>query len=396
MPRRRSPTVQQLSDRGGALFEEAAERSRVSLRTRLLRLFVSGRSVLQIAAAATLAWVFAVEVLGGDRPFFAPIAAIITLGVTHGQRGRRAAELAVGVAIGILIADLLVFALGTGTLQLGLIVLLAVGAAVLLGTGPIMVNQAGISAVLVVTILPPGDGLAFDRFFDALAGGSIALLVNALFLPADPVVLVRRAVGPVLEELQATLEDIAQALLDRDVELAEQALERARGIDELQSRFHEAVAAGIETARMAPPRRRARGQMGAYADAAAQIDLAVRNVRVMARGAIRAIELADRVPPEVGDALHALAQAVCALGGVLDEDTSDTAAAVREPALRAAGTASAVLERTGNLSVSVIVGQIRSTAVDLLRSTGLDASAAAEAVRAAAREAERAVLEETE
>jgi hypothetical protein len=100
-----------------------------------------------------------------------------------------------------------------------------------------------------------------------------------------------------------------------------------------------------------------------FAEAAAQIDLAVRNVRVLARGAIRALTLGENVPPEVADALEDLADAVVALAATLDDRTGLDA--VREPALRAAATATLVLERTGNLSVSVIVGQIRSTAVDL-------------------------------
>jgi hypothetical protein len=108
----------------------------------------------------------------------------------------------------------------------------------------------------------------------------------------------------------------------------------------------------------------------------------VRNVRVLARGARRAIDLEDNVPPEVSGALRELAAAVRALGAVLDDQ--DRAEAVREPALRAARQATLVLERTGNLSVSVIIGQIRSTAVDLLRSTGLSYDEAADAVRAAA------------
>jgi hypothetical protein len=58
--------------------------------------------------------------------------------------------------------------------------------------------------------------------------------------------------------------------------------------------------------------------------------------------------------------------------------------AVREPALRAAGRATLVLERTGNMSVSVIVGQIRSTATDLLTGVGMDPEAASAAVREAA------------
>jgi hypothetical protein len=65
----------------------------------------------------------------------------------------------------------------------------------------------------------------------------------------------------------------------------------------------------------------------------------------------------------------------------------ETAARVHEPALRAAAAATYVLERTGNLSVSVIVGQIRSTATDLLAATGMSQDEASEEVRRVGREA---------
>jgi hypothetical protein len=52
--------------------------------------------------------------------------------------------------------------------------------------------------------------------------------------------------------------------------------------------------------------------------------------------------------------------------------------------VRAAAHATIVLEGTANLSVSVIVGQIRSTATDLLRSTGMELVDAHRIVRAAA------------
>ena len=66
---------------------------------------------------------------------------------------------------------------------------------------------------------------------------------------------------------------------------------------------------------------------------------------------------------------------------MLGEDEGAPRGAVREPALRAAGAAAVVLERTGNMSVTVIVGQIRSTAVDILRSSGMSYREAADAVR---------------
>ena len=44
----------------------------------------------------------------------------------------------------------------------------------------------------------------------------------------------------------------------------------------------------------------------------------MRNVRVLARGAIRAMELDDNVPPDVGEALGELAAAVRALADALE------------------------------------------------------------------------------
>ena len=227
---RRRPPSPTLSDRAAPLLEEAAERSRVSMRTRLERLRLAWRSILQVSVAAALAWLIATEVLGHPPPFFAPVSAIITLGLTVGQRGRRAAEVAFGVALGIAIADLLVLQIGTGAAQLAIVVLLATSAAIFLGSGQMLATQAAVSAALVATLQPPTDGFKFDRFLDALVGGGVALLVNALLLPAHPSSWYAAPPRPVLEELAATLEDVAVALERRDRELAEAAL-RARPRD---------------------------------------------------------------------------------------------------------------------------------------------------------------------
>ena len=385
MPRLRDSETKPLSDRAAPLIEEAAERSRVSMRARLDRLRMSWRSILQVGVAAGAAWLVATEVLGHEAPFFAPVSAIITLGLTISQRGRRAAEIAIGVAVGIAVGDLFVLAIGVGAAQLAIVVMLATSLALLLGSGQMFATQAAVSAALVATIQPPTEGVTFDRFLDALVGGGIALLVNALLLPADPLAMVRRAARPLLEELAATLEDVAQAIVARDREAAEHALRRARGIDELSARFTETVAVSHETTRFAPPRRRMRGRVEGYADAGAQVDLAVRNVRVLARGTIRAVRLDENVPPETAEAVRELAAAVNALAEALEDQRA--LERVREHALRAAAVATLVLEGTGNLSVSVIVGQVRSTATDLVAATGLDTEEAVDAVRRAIDEA---------
>jgi uncharacterized membrane protein YgaE (UPF0421/DUF939 family) len=374
MPRLREREPRVFGDRAAPLLEEAAERSRVSMRTRLERLRLAWRSVVQAGVAAAIAWLIATDVFGHKQPFFAPVSAVIVLGLTIAQRGRRAVEVAVGVAVGIAVGDLLVLVIGVGPAQLALVVMLAITTAILLGSGQMLANQAAVSAALVATIQPPTNGVTFARFLDAAAGGLTALVVSGLVLPDNPVRLVRRAARPVLEELAATLDDVAVAIVERDRDLAEAALIRARGIDELVDSLEEAIRVSRDTARFAPPRRRFRGQMEEYAQTAARIDLAVRNVRVLARGTIRAVRLDENVPPGLAEAVRDLAAAVHALAHAID--TGDVQP-VREPALRAAATATHVLETTGNMSVNVMVGQVRSTATDLLAATGLSHDEAA-------------------
>ena len=381
MPRLRDSDARPLSDRAGPLIEEAAERSRVSWQTRVTRLRLAWRSVLQAGVAAGVAWLIATEVFGHDDPFFAPVSAIITLGLTISERGRRAVEVAIGVALGIAVGDLLVLGIGVGAAQLSLVVMLATALAIFLGSGQMFATQAAVSAALVATLQPPTDGVTFARFLDALAGGTVALVVNAVVLPADPVAMVRNALRPLAEELAATLEDVAQAILERDRGSAERALLRARGIDELSAQLVDAVDVSRETTRFAPPRRRLRSRVERYADAATHSDLAVRNVRVLARGTIRAVRLDENVPPEIAHAVRDLAAAVRAFPDAIDHP--ERVDRVRDSALSAAATATRVLEETGNLSVSVIVGQVRSTSTDLMAGTGLDADEAADAVRRA-------------
>ncbi|HEY6674301.1 MAG TPA: FUSC family protein [Rubrobacteraceae bacterium] len=98
--------------------------------------------ILQTAAAACMAWFVAVLVLGVDRPTFAPIAAVISLGLAVGERARRAVELTLGVAFGVVLADLLVSVVGVGAVQAGAVVVLAMSLAVFLGGGDVGVKEA--------------------------------------------------------------------------------------------------------------------------------------------------------------------------------------------------------------------------------------------------------------
>ena len=161
---------------------------------RLARRRLRGRvwPIAQTAAAAVAAWYLAELVLGRDQPVFAPIAAVIALGATHGQRGQRVFELVGGVILGIAVADLIVHAIGTGPWQAGLMVVLAMTAAVAMGGRELLVSEAAVSAIVIAT-LDPGGGISPDRFVEGVIGGAIALVFAVLLFPPPPARHVCRA-----------------------------------------------------------------------------------------------------------------------------------------------------------------------------------------------------------
>ena len=345
------------------------------------RLRASVWSVAQSAVAASLAYFLAGVLLGHESPFFAPIAAVISLSVTVGSRPRRAVEMVFGVAVGLLMADLLVLVIGTGTLQIAAVVLLAMSAAVFFGGGTMLVNQAAVSAILVVVLQPRDAVFSPERFLDALVGGGVALLVGSL-LPVNPERLVGRAVAPVLDELSALLVEISAVLETGDPERARRTLLRAREMDDRVRRLNEALAAGHETARLSPTRRRSLRHLDLYAGAGSRIELAVINTRVLARGAANATRRGDAIPGKLPEAVLDLSRSVKALGVFLEE--SGGAEEARRHALDAARRATEVLKERHELGISVLVGQVRSAAVDLLRSTGMDQASALAALEDAA------------
>ncbi|MEA2287264.1 MAG: hypothetical protein QOJ21_3307 [Solirubrobacteraceae bacterium] len=365
--------------RGEALLEEAAERSRPA--TIAERLRANWRWFAQAALATAPAWWLARELFGHPRPIFAPMVALIAISTTLGQRRRYAVEMVLGVALGIAIADGLFTLIGGGTMQIAAIVVIAMVSAVIVGGSAILVSEAAISAMLVVTLQPPGSGLSGARFIDSLLGGVIGIIVTSI-LPANPAVAVHRAAKSLLDEIAATMDDIATALESRDADLADAAWNRAAAIE--TDPLEQALAAGRETLRLAPFLRGTRSRFGRHAVAAVWIDSAITTVEAMARGAVRALRQGDNVPPAVGEAIREVADAVRRLEAALADDGDPTA--VREPALRAAARATLVLEQqTANLSVSAIVVQVRSAAVDMLRGSGLQRDEAERLVREAVR-----------
>ncbi|AEF38961.1 hypothetical protein AS9A_0504 [Hoyosella subflava DQS3-9A1] len=336
------------------------------------RLVLSAVPILQCAIAAGLAWWVAKELVGNPEPFFAPIAAVVSLGLTLATRVRRVFELLAGVVVGIGVGDLLVMWIGTGPWQIALVVAMAMAVAVFVDGGPIITMQAATSGVLVATLLPPEDGLGFSRMADALVGGAVGILVVAL-VPTHPVRRARRDAGALLWVARDVLRQAAEGLEQSDAAVLEKALREARatqpGIDQLRGDLK----AGRDISRLAPIYWGARERHRRIAETADPIDAALRNIRVLTRRALTLVKDGEKLNPKVVALVRDLGEATAVVRRMVIADPGqppDEAEAARR--LRTvARQARHEIVAGGGLSSGVVLAQARSVIVDLFQVCGM-------------------------
>jgi uncharacterized membrane protein YgaE (UPF0421/DUF939 family) len=360
-------------------LEEVRNRGKATARDRVHRLRSSFGLAIQTGLAAALSWIFAQYVLGNPQPVFAPISAVGTLAASVGQRLRRTVELIIGVAIGVLVGDVLIYFLGTGPWQLGFIVTLAIFTAIFLGGSVAVVIQSAATAVLIVTLSPSVTNVEFPRFLDAFAGGIAALVVSTVLLPLNPLRVINRAAKPALDLLANELDKTADALRNRDPARAQRALDELRqNKDELDA-LSEAIEGAKEATTLSPARWHRRTALAHYTDAAEPIDRAMRNSGTLIRRSITLIEDEEHIPDAMPSALSDLAESVRRLRHEFSTETEPHGA--REKALEAVAEAGRAYAEGVGFSGSVVVAQVRTAASDLLKASGLEQGEANRLVR---------------
>jgi len=342
-------------------------RGRTSSRARIARLRAKRWQIAQCALAAGAAWLVAAELLGHQTPFFAPIAAVVSLGTSYGQRLRRVVEVTLGVAIGVFVGDLIVAQLGSGWWQLTLIVALAMSTAFLLDGGQLFVTQAAVQSIVVSTLLPD-PGAALTRWTDALVGGAVALIA-ATAVPAAPLRRPREQASLVMRKIAALLRAAGEVMVDGEVDRALALLSDARSTDHLIRELQSAADEGLSVVASSPFRVRHKGNLRRMVDLVDPLDRALRSTRVLVRQTAVAAYHGRSVPGSYSLLALDLADAADQVADLMAE--SKMAVEARS-ALLAVGDATGQVERTEELTAEVILAQLRSVVVDLLMLTGLD------------------------
>lgn len=342
------------------------------LRRSWKRLRLSAIPILQCSLAAALAWFLAKDVVGHELPFFAPTAAVVSIGTAFGARLRRSLELVVGVAVGIGVGDLFISQVGTGVWQIALVVAVAMALAVFLDGGAIIGIQASGSAVLVATLMPPDTGAGPSRMVDALIGGLVGVVVVAA-LPLHPVRRAREQAAAILGVMAKSLTEGAHGLLEQDPAKVHTALTSVRATQAQLDSLRKSLEGGREVSRISPLYWNSRGRLERLRAAADPLDNAVRNTRVLLRRSLTLVRDDEILDPGLIEEVEQLAAAVEVVRRMLLADPGeqpDRAEAAR--VLRSvAKQARPELVAGAGLSAHVVFAQIRSTLVDLLQVCGV-------------------------
>jgi uncharacterized membrane protein YgaE (UPF0421/DUF939 family) len=262
---------------------------------------------VQITIGALLAYSLAHYGFQHVTPLLAVTVCITSLGFSRDARPRRILQTAIGMVVGIAISEISLIYLGSGVLQIALVLLIVLLAARFISASSAFAVTAAIQAMLV-QILPAPDGGVFIRTFDGLIGGVMALIVTAL-IPRDPRGIARTDANKLFDFFIETLQDLRLALRDTNKSLSNQALKNARATQPLIDNWRMSLDSALSISRISPFLMKHKPELRKQRSLMRAMDLATRNLRVIVRR-VNFLLKDDVARPYLADLFEQLAEAV--------------------------------------------------------------------------------------
>ncbi|GLZ54160.1 FUSC family protein [Actinomycetospora sp. NBRC 106378] len=262
-------------------------------------------------ATAIAAFVLAQLILRQPAPIFAPIAAVVCLTDAPAARGPRALRLLLGVVAGVVVGELAKVVLGSGWLQVGAAVVVAMLVVSLGSINPLALLQSGIAALLVVGIGSSQAG--WTRLASALIGGALALVVSQVLVSPSPTRQFGDAAATALRRLADGLHDVGSGLRSGSPDALREAAEGLRGGHEDVAALLDARTTSDRLARTTLRGRRERPALAAMQRRYEGLEYVHAGSVLLARTAAEVVDRGDDVPARLVDGVEEIAAVVGAL-----------------------------------------------------------------------------------
>jgi hypothetical protein len=227
-------------------------------------------------------------------------------------------------------------------------------------------TQAAISALLVVTLQPS----AFpNRLLDALAGGAVGLVVNAVVPAPRPLATLRRTLRTLAEHAAGAIDEAAGALRAGSVQAALEALRRARAADAGVPDARRAAAEAQEAVRIAGRVRLGPSPIDRHAEVVEGVVVAAQACRGLCRLSVAVLRRDPTPRPGLAAGLTELADAVRALPAAADD--AQARERVRTGAARAVARATRGWAESPGVRTAGLLALMRTVAHDVDLAAGL-------------------------
>jgi uncharacterized membrane protein YgaE (UPF0421/DUF939 family) len=187
--------------------------------------------IIKTAFAAASSWLVATSLLHSEYPYFAAVAAIITVQVTVADSVDKATARIIGIIGGVLLSMLLGHWFKIGAISIFFIILIGMAISKALRMNQQIISQVAISSLLVLAFGQTDQGYAYERIIETVLGSGIAVLINALIVPQNAV--------PEVEQSFITFSSLSAATLVRLTTLLDEGETRKTGRSEVDALIRE-------------------------------------------------------------------------------------------------------------------------------------------------------------
>lgn len=341
-------------------------------RAGLVRLRESWVALAQIVLAASASFGIAHLLIGHAMPLLAVTVTISSLGLARDTRPAQVAQTVAGMLTGIAISELALLVLVPGWWELALVLAATLVVARFLSPSPQFAIAAAIQTAIAF-MLPLGSFTGM-RILDGAVGGAMAILVTAL-LPRNPMRQIVRDAHVVFDDVDRAMTRVVQGLRRGDRLRAERGLQRARDLHGPVARWGGSLESGQAISRVSPFVRGRRIELARLRRVHDAMDLATRNLRVVARRAHYAVEDGE-ARPELADVVEGIRAAAALVARVVDDSAAEQRAQAALREIAATLDPAALLPRA-RLGDQAVVVSLRPLVVDLLVAAGEPRSDAA-------------------
>ncbi|MFD2244723.1 FUSC family protein [Pontibacter ruber] len=164
--------------------------------------------IVKTALAAAISWFVATNLLHAEYPYFAALAAILTVQVTVADSVEKATQRIIGIIGGVMLSMLIGHWFQIGGLSIFVVILLGMWISKALRMNPQIISQVAVSSFLVLAFGQSEEGYAFDRIIETIIGSAIAVLINAVIVPQDAIPEVEQSILRLSKIASSTLKSL--------------------------------------------------------------------------------------------------------------------------------------------------------------------------------------------